>query len=378
MARIALEHVSKEFSTPEGQPLRAVWDLCLEVAEGERLVLVGPSGCGKTTTLRLLAGLDKPTAGKITFDGKVMNDAPPKARDLAMVFQNPALYPHLSVFDNLAFGLKLRKLPRAEIQERVKQAAQTLGLMDCLQRLPMALSGGQRRRVAIGRALARHPALFLFDEPLSDLDAQTRAQLRAELVALHDRLGCTMIYVTHDQAEALSLGHRVGVMKGGALQQIAEPLKLYRQPANLFVAGFIGSPGMNFVNGTLTPRGNTLCFQPDAASLGGGNIAFEVIDSAMARLESHGEKPVVLGLRPEHVLISPPENSGGQAVLAAVCGVELAGPDIFARAICTGGTQTLSIRVPSSMDLRPGQMLSVTLAMEHAHFFDASSGQALR
>ena len=261
MAQVVLERLTKVFQGPGGEGIRAVDNLSLVVEDKELLALVGPSGCGKTTTLRLISGLEEPTSGTISLNGQVVNRLPPKDRDIAMVFQNHALYPHMSVYENMAFGLKLRHFPKAEIDQRVKEAAQILDLGACLDRKPAALSGGQRQRVALGRAIVRRPKLFLLDEPLSNLDAQTRLQLRAEIARLHTRIGSTMIYVTHDQVEALTLGQRVAVMKDGVIQQVADPMTLYRQPANLFVAGFIGSPPMNFFDGTVSAEKDALVFE---------------------------------------------------------------------------------------------------------------------
>ena len=246
MARVVLEHLTKVFQGPRGEGIRAVDDASLTIGDKEFVVLVGPSGCGKTTTLRLIAGLEEATSGSVSIDGQPMKGVAPKERDVAMVFQNHALYPHMSAYENMAFGLKLRKLPQAEIQNRVKAAAEMLDLSNCLDRRPPALSGGQRQRVALGRAIVRRPKVFLFDEPLSNLDAQMRAQMRKEIAKLHARLAATMIYVTHDQVEAMTMGERIAVMKEGVIQQVAEPMNLYQHPASLFVAGFIGSPPMNF------------------------------------------------------------------------------------------------------------------------------------
>jgi multiple sugar transport system ATP-binding protein len=246
MARVVIENLTKVFQGPDDEGIRAVDNLSFAVEDREFLALVGPSGCGKTTTLRLIAGLEAATQGTISIDGKIVNNVAPKDRDVAMVFQNHALFPHLSAYENMAFGLKLRKCPRAEIEKRVMEAAELLALNGCLQRQPQELSGGQRQRVAIGRAIVRRPRLFLFDEPLSNLDAPLRAQLRGEIARLHVHLRATMIYVTHDQVEAMTLGDRVAVMQAGVIQQVGEPEEIYRRPANAFVAGFIGALPMNF------------------------------------------------------------------------------------------------------------------------------------
>ncbi|HTZ20152.1 MAG TPA: ATP-binding cassette domain-containing protein, partial [Opitutaceae bacterium] len=245
MAKVVLDHLVKIFPEKGGPGVRAVNDVSLTVEDREFMVLVGPSGCGKSTTLRMIAGLEEIDQGTVTIDGRAVNDVPPKDRDIAMVFQNYALYPHLSVYDNLAFSLKLRKFPKTEIAVRVRAASALLGLDPYLSRKPKALSGGQRQRVAVGRAIVRQPKVFLFDEPLSNLDAKMRVAMRAEISKLHARLGATMIYVTHDQVEAMTMGDRICVMKDGNVMQVAEPLTLYDHPENLFVAGFIGSPPMN-------------------------------------------------------------------------------------------------------------------------------------
>ncbi|MFQ6098478.1 MAG: ABC transporter ATP-binding protein, partial [Armatimonadota bacterium] len=253
MARVVLRDLTKVFGD-----VVAVKDVNLEIEDAEFLVLVGPSGCGKTTCLRMIAGLEEVTQGEIYIGDRLVNDVSPKDRDIAMVFQNYALYPHMTVFDNMAFGLKLRRFPRDEIKARVQQAAQMLGLQDLLSRKPKELSGGQRQRVALGRAIVREPAVFLMDEPLSNLDAKLRIQTRAELIKLHRTLGITTVYVTHDQVEAMTMGDRIAVMRDGVVQQVDEPLGLYLRPANLFVAGFIGSPPMNFLDCTLEEPGHGL------------------------------------------------------------------------------------------------------------------------
>ena len=325
MAQVVLEHLTKVFQGPGGETVRAVEDAGLVVRDQELLVLVGPSGCGKTTTLRLIAGLEEPTAGTIALDGQVVNDLPPKDRDVAMVFQQHALYPHMTVYENLGFGLRLRHYPRAEIERRVSYAAQILDLAACPDRKPAALSGGQRQRVALGRAIVRRPKLFLLDEPLSNLDAQTRTQMRAEIARLQARLAATMIYVTHDQVEALTLGHRVAVMKDGVLQQVATPADLYRHPANRFVGGFIGSPPMNFFDGTLCGQGEAFVFQETARD--GANPAARItvpVEAALAaNLRGYVGKTVVCGVRPEHVRCIPslpggPSGPGGETVVEAV------------------------------------------------------------
>ena len=268
MAKVSVKNVYKIYPAEKGRDITAVDDVSLEIQDREFVVLVGPSGCGKSTTLRMIAGLEEISKGEIYIDDRRVNDVAPKDRDIAMVFQNYALYPHMSVYDNLAFGLKLRKYPKAEIKKRVMDAAGILGIEELLERKPRALSGGQRQRVAVGRAIVRQPKVFLFDEPLSNLDAKMRVQMRTEITKLHQRLQATMIYVTHDQIEAMTMGDRIVVMNNGVVQQIDTPLKLYNEPVNLFVAGFLGSPPMNFLNGTLKEERDALVF----SEMHGGTI----------------------------------------------------------------------------------------------------------
>ncbi|MEI6862017.1 MAG: ATP-binding cassette domain-containing protein, partial [Verrucomicrobiota bacterium] len=294
MARVVLDHVSKTYpGTAGGRP--AVHGLTLTIEDGEFMVLVGPSGCGKSTLLRLIAGLETADAGTVSIGDRVVNDVPPKDRDLAMVFQNYALYPHLTVFDNLAFGLRLQKLPQTEIETRVRAIATQLGLDGVLDRLPKALSGGQRQRVAVGRAIIRQPKVFLFDEPLSNLDATLRTATRAELIRLHRRLRATMIYVTHDQVEAMTMGDRICVIQDGQIMQVAPPLELYHHPAHLFVAGFIGSPAMNLIPGTLEKSDRAFRFVSTAAPPLSLALPHSALRAAQLPLN------VVLGLRPEHL-----------------------------------------------------------------------------
>src|SRR5215475_7791771 len=289
MARVAMRGLHKKYDE-----VHAVKDVNLDIRDQEFVVLVGPSGCGKTTTLRMVAGLESITSGHISIDEKVVNDLPPMDRDIAMVFQNYALYPHMSVYDNMAFGLKMRKFDRGDIAKRVKDAAEVLGIQELLKRKPRQLSGGQRQRVALGRAIVRHPQVFLFDEPLSNLDAKLRVQMRVELKKIHDRLGTTAIYVTHDQVEAMTLGDRVVVMKDGVVQQVGEPLELYNRPANRFVAGFIGSPAMNFATVKVSERGGAVWAENDG-------IRIKVPAEIAGRLRPHIGKEATLGIRPEDI-----------------------------------------------------------------------------
>jgi multiple sugar transport system ATP-binding protein len=290
MAQVSLKEVSKVY--PGG--VKAVKDVNLTIGDAEFVVLVGPSGCGKTTTLRMVAGLEEISAGTISIGERVVNDVPPKDRDIAMVFQNYALYPHMSVYNNMAFGLKLRKFPKAEIKARVDEAARILGIEKLLERKPKALSGGQRQRVAVGRAIVRQPKAFLFDEPLSNLDAKLRVEMRSELKKLHRRLNTTTIYVTHDQEEAMTLGDRVVVMKDGIIQQVAAPLTIYNQPVNKFVAGFLGTPPMNFLNGRVI-------FEHEMAYFDAGQSKLLLPDLWKDRLSIYNNKEMVLGIRPENM-----------------------------------------------------------------------------
>ncbi len=324
MAKVLMEKLNKHYGD-----VKAVNDLDLEIPDKEFVVLVGPSGCGKTTTLRMVAGLEEITAGDIYIDDKLVNHLPPKDRDIAMVFQNYALYPHMTVYQNLAFALSLRKFPKTEIDQRVKDAAEILNIGELLQRKPKALSGGQRQRVAVGRAIVRKPKVFLFDEPLSNLDAKLRVQMRAELKKLHERLQGTVIYVTHDQVEAMTMGDRIVVMKDGLKQQVGPPLGLYFKPANKFVAGFIGSPAMNFIEGDLLSEGEELYFQATGMKL-------KVPKDKAEPLRKYGKKGVIFGIRPEDL----PEAAcalPGETVEAVVEVTEPLGCDVFLDVKVGGG-----------------------------------------
>jgi multiple sugar transport system ATP-binding protein len=372
MARVVLENLTKSFKGPRHETVDAVNNLNLTVADKELLVLVGPSGCGKTTTLRLIAGLEEVSRGTISIDGVMVNDVAPKERDIAMVFQHHALYPHMTARENLAFGLKLRKHSRAEIAQRVGEAAEMLGLADCLDRRPEALSGGQRQRVALGRALVRKPKVFLFDEPLSNLDAQMRVQMRREIAQLHSRLAATMIYVTHDQVEALTLGDRIAVMRGGTLQQVAGPMELYRRPANLFVAGFIGSPPMNFFHGTLAMEGAGLFFREEAAT----GFKLRVVEEISSRLTDFKGKNVVLGIRPEHIAEKTGAgDAAGQEVEALAGVVEPMGPETFLYA--ANGSHSFAARLRADFRVAAQQKVSLVFDMRHAHFFDPTTENAI-
>ena len=379
MARVVLDHLSKAFRGPRGESIRAVDNAAFTVEDGELFVLLGPSGCGKTTTLRLIAGLEEVSAGTISIDGQIVNHVAPRNRDVAMVFQTSALYPHMTVFENLAFGMKVRKFPKAEIERRVAEASLILTLGDCLERRPEALSGGQRQRVALGRALVLRPRLFLFDEPLSNLDPQMRAQLRAELAAIHARLAATMIYVTHDQVEALTLGDRIGVMRDGAIQQVAKPMVLYQQPANLFVAGFIGSPSMNFFRGSLYRQTAGVVFrQPEANDPTGGNpLSLPLQLPAVPLVDDFVGKKVVLGLRAEDIRLRAPgsEPGHGFSVNARVEAVQPLGAETHLR-FSSGGDSFIA-RVEPAVHPALGQSLSLLFDMSKARLFDPASGNAI-
>lgn len=292
MAEVILKNVSKIYD----DNTKAVDNVTINIKDKEFVVLVGPSGCGKTTTLRMIAGLEDISEGEILIDGKIINDLPPKDRDIAMVFQNYALYPHMTVYENLAFGLKLRKFDKMEIEKRINEAARILGLEKYLNRKPKALSGGQRQRVAVGRAIVRNPKVFLFDEPLSNLDAKLRVQMRSEISRLHKELGATIVYVTHDQVEAMTMGDKIVVMKDGRVQQIDTPLNLYNKPVNKFVAEFIGSPSMNFIRGEILVENAQLFFQSALK-----NLTFLIPDRFKAPVIKHSIQQVWLGIRPEDI-----------------------------------------------------------------------------
>src|SRR5262245_10975870 len=317
MAQVLMKDLNKKYDE-----VHAVKDVNLHIRDKEFMVLVGPSGCGKSTTLRMVAGLEEISAGQIIIGERVVNDLPPKDRDIAMVFQNYALYPHMTVYDNMAFGLKMRKFAKPEIEKRVKEAAEILGIQELLKRKPRQLSGGQRQRVAVGRAIVRHPQVFLFDEPLSNLDAKLRVQMRVELKRLHDRLETTAIYVTHDQVESMTLGDRVVVMKDGWIQQVGEPLELYGRPANKFVAGFIGSPSMNFSDVTIAEANGDLW----AESAG---FRVKVPADRMARLRPYKGQGVTMGVRPEDLHVASGADPVGTTFDAVVDVVEPLGSEIL-------------------------------------------------
>jgi multiple sugar transport system ATP-binding protein len=365
MASVTYEHVTKEFGN-----VIAVNDLNLQIEDKEFLVFVGPSGCGKTTALRLLAGLEEITHGQIKIDDRVINDIAPKDRDIAMVFQSYALYPHLSVFDNLAFGLKLRKTPKDEIKRRVNEAAEILGIQDLLERKPRQLSGGQRQRVAVGRAIVREPKVFLFDEPLSNLDAKLRIAMRAEINKLHHRLQTTFIYVTHDQVEAMTMATRIAVINKGKLQQLDTPQMLYDKPDNMFVAGFIGSPAMNFFKAHLRKDGDQ--FFIDAR-----DFSVQVPAGSTKVYQTYAGKPVVFGIRPEDIYnpeCTPP-GIHAEKVSVKVDVTELMGNEIFLYMLA--GDVSFVARVDPRTNFRIGEKVEVAFNMDNFHLFDPETEKAI-
>jgi multiple sugar transport system ATP-binding protein len=367
MAEVTLKNISKVFDG--GKPV--VQNVNIEIKDKEFVVLVGPSGCGKSTTLRMIAGLEEITEGDIFIDGKKVNDVSPKDRDIAMVFQNYALYPHMTVFDNMAFGLKLRKFPKQEIKTRVTEAAKILGLEEFLLRKPKALSGGQRQRVALGRAIVRKPKVFLFDEPLSNLDAKLRVQMRTEISKLHHSLQATMIYVTHDQTEAMTMGDKIVVMKDGIVNQIDSPLNVYNYPSNKFVAGFIGSPSMNFIQGKIVAD-NGLSFKSSK-----GNLNLKLGSSYDKRLKSYIDKVIWLGIRPEDIYDSfsttiRPSFNQHEVNLEVV---EPMGNEIFLY-FPVDGIQ-FTARIPAREKPQPGTKRLLYFDIDKLHFFDTESELAL-
>jgi multiple sugar transport system ATP-binding protein len=361
VASVTLDHVYKRFDD-----LTVVRDVSLEIKDKEFLVLVGPSGCGKSTVLRMIAGLEAVSEGDISIGDRVVNDVSAKDRDIAMVFQNYALYPHMSVFDNMAFGLKLRHLPREEINRRVNEAAETLAIGHLLARKPKQLSGGQRQRVALGRAIVREPQVFLMDEPLSNLDAKLRVQTRVELTKLHARLMTTVIYVSHDQVEAMTLGNRIAILRDGVLQQVGAPTEVYARPANAFVAGFIGSPAMNFFKARLERAG-------DEVRIKGDGVEFALPAEVAARAKGYAGPDVILGVRPEDIRQAAP--GGAAAIAARIDVVEHMGNENFVH--MTSGASSFMARMESSIDAKVGDMLPLTVVAHKIHLFDVTSEQAL-
>ncbi|HWO13287.1 MAG TPA: sn-glycerol-3-phosphate ABC transporter ATP-binding protein UgpC [Polyangiaceae bacterium] len=363
MAAVILSNVDKVYDGPT----KVVDNLSLHIKDGEFIVLVGPSGCGKSTTLRMIAGLEEVTRGTIQIGERVVNDMSPKDRDIAMVFQSYALYPHMSVFDNMAFALKLRKLPRAEIEQKVRRAAEILGIQPLLERKPKALSGGQRQRVALGRAIVRDPQCFLFDEPLSNLDAKLRLEMRTEIREIHDQLEATTVYVTHDQEEAMTLGDRVVVMKDGVAQQIGSAADIYHLPKNRFVAGFLGSPSMNFLEGRLVREGQAIYFDEGSAKL-------RLSERAQRQLEGHVGEAVVLGVRPElladreHARFATAEN----ALDTSVRQVQMLGDCVHVY-LATAAHPKLVASVDGHARLAPKERVPFHVDMERCLFFATSA-----
>jgi len=359
MACVVLKDIKKVYD----QKFEAVKDANLKIADKEFMVIVGPSGCGKTTILRMIAGLEEITDGTIEIGGRVINDVPSKDRDIAMVFQNYALYPHMTVYQNMAFGLKLRKIPKAEIKQRVTDTAQMLDIGQLLERKPNALSGGQRQRVALGRAIVRNPAVFLFDEPLSNLDAKLRVTTRAELKALHHRLQTTSIYVTHDQTEAMTLGDRICVMYDGEIQQVAEPMEVYDQPVNRFVAGFLGTPPMNFFDGTLQQKGNETLFELND----GTTIHLRQLNGAM---ESYVWEKMVLGIRPEHLATEPLPGQSENSIMAKVEVVEPLGDrkEVYFK---THSGQKFMTNLDPHVEIQVNQEIKLHVDVNKTHIFEA-------
>ncbi|NLW78030.1 MAG: sn-glycerol-3-phosphate ABC transporter ATP-binding protein UgpC [Ruminococcaceae bacterium] len=367
MASISMRHIYKVYPGN----VTAVRDFSMEIPDKEFVVLVGPSGCGKSTALRMIAGLEEITEGELYINDRLVNDVPPKDRDIAMVFQNYALYPHMTVFKNMAFGLELRKMPKDEIKQRVTEAARALDIEHLLDRKPKALSGGQRQRVALGRAMVRNPAVFLLDEPLSNLDAKLRASMRTELIKLHQRLGTTFVYVTHDQTEAMTMGDRIVVMKDGVIQQVDTPQNLYDSPCNVFVAGFIGSPQMNFIDGKLLKDDKGYL-----ADIGGEKLRIQP-DKVNAEMAAYVDKPVRLGIRPEDIrddeafLAEHPES-----IISAVVEVsELMGSEVYLYLDYKGTRMTA--RVAANTQSKTGNEVKVGVDTRKIHLFDPETEAAI-
>lgn len=368
MASISLEHIKKVYPGN----VEVIADLNLEIQDKEFIILVGPSGCGKSTTLRMIAGLEEISGGQLRIGDRVVNDVPPKDRDIAMVFQNYALYPHMTVYKNMAFALKLRKVPKDEIDRKVHEAAKMLDIEHLLNRKPKALSGGQRQRVALGRAMVRNPSVFLLDEPLSNLDAKLRTQMRTEISKLHKKLGTTFVYVTHDQTEAMTMGDRIVVMKDGVIQQFDTPQNLYTSPCNLFVAGFIGSPQMNFIDAVV-------CRADDgyAVEFAGFRIPIPQGKTEYADMEAYVGKPVVLGVRPEdfHVEAAFLDMSKESVISADIEIAELMGAEVYLYMQCHG--QRLVARVPSRTQAACGDHIQIALDRNKFHLFDRETEQVI-
>ena len=368
MADILLDRVSKIY--PNGVP--AVREVSLDIKDGEFMIFLGPSGCGKSTTLRMIAGLESISSGQLSIGGARMNDVDPADRNIAIVFQNYALYPHMSVAGNLGFGLQLRHVPQAEIKRRIAGIAAMLGITELLERKPAHLSGGQRQRVALGRALVREPKAFLLDEPLSNLDAKLRASMRTELIKLHQKLGTTIVHVTHDQVEAMTMGQRICIMKDGEIVQVGAPMEVYRNPADTFVAGFLASPPMNLVDGRLEPRDGGL-----AAIAGDAHFALPTaLRDAYA---PHSGTAVTLGLRPEDFHLSPGELKLPQAAPVTAVATEVLGPEVILVCELGGnGGPEIMVRCPRDFSAEPGQSLTLHYDLSQIHLFDKTTSKTLR
>jgi multiple sugar transport system ATP-binding protein len=363
MATVELRHIWKRFGG-----MVAVRDFSLTTEDGEFVVLVGPSGCGKTSTMRMIAGLEIVTEGQVLFDGKDVTDQLPHDRDVAMVFQNYALFPHLDVFSNIAFGMRLRKVPKAEIEERVKRVAQTLGIEGDLERRPKELSGGQRQRVALGRAIVRKPRVFLMDEPLSNLDAALRTEMRAEIIKLQERLGVTTFYVTHDQVEALSMGDRIVVMRKGEIEQVGTPTELYEQPSNAYVASFIGSPPMNFIEGNASS---------DSVVLPAEQTTLTLVGAARGAILHASAPEILLGIRPEHIILSDrPADGGTYSLAATVDTIEPLGHTTLVRTKLQS-KRWLNVLLSGKVRLHEGDTVYATFTSDHVYLFDRKSNQKL-
>ena len=371
MSSVTIDKLDKTYSPGKKDSFRAVKGIDLEIHDKEFMVLVGPSGCGKSTTLRMIAGLEEITGGTLKIGDRIVNDVAPKDRGIAMVFQNYALYPHMTVFDNMAFGLKLQRMPREEIKRRVDNAADILGLESMLDRKPKALSGGQRQRVAVGRAIVRQPEVFLFDEPLSNLDAKMRVQMRTEISKLHARLDATMIYVTHDQVEAMTMGDRICVMKDGNIMQVDGPLNLYNNPQNMFVAGFIGSPPMNFFKGQVVDGDGGKKFVETPASGKGFEL---LLDNRLATSAQKGGKEIVFGIRPED--IETVSATDAESIEAIIDVAEPMGAETFLYLTTPGGHNFIG-KVQADHSFSLGEKIHVRFDLARCHLFDAETENVL-
>ncbi len=375
MAQVVLEDVCKTFQG-RCEPVRAVRNINLAIEDKEFMVLLGPSGGGKTTTLRLIAGLETVTSGAIRFGGRVVNDLPARERNVAMVFQSDALYPHMNAFENMALGLKLRKVGRTEVERRVRETAQSLGLTHLLNRRPETLSGGERRRVALGRAMVRNPAVFLFDEPLSNLDAPLRYQLRSAFSELRTRWNATVVYVTHDQSEAMSLADRIAVMEGGIIHQVGDPMSVYERPANLFVAGFVGSPPMNLLRGEITTDSGALHFVSDKGTVD-APVKIQLSPGRSDRLEPFAGRKVIFGLRPEDIsLVSDTTRKRSSNELDTVVSrVEALGAETCL--LIKLGEDSMAVRIQGNFGAAVGQAVRLRFDLARAHFFDPGTNSAI-